>query len=87
MTDNTIYALGLQAKIVTLNKSYTATVAQCILDCRSSVEANSYAGTLDLGKDTHSYASEYYVITSDKVYTYEAAVFMVQVEPRLILGE
>lgn len=88
MGSNPIYAVGLQAKIVSLNKSYTAAVHQEIISCASSAEAEAYAKSLDVGKFTHTSVIEYYVIGENgDVFTYEASVFMVQVEPRLVAVE
>lgn len=92
MGSNPIYAVGLQAKIVSLNKSYTAAVHQEIIDSTGSAHAEAYAKSLDVGKSTHSSVIEYYVIKAGTgeygdVSTYEAGVFVIQVEPRLIIGE
>lgn len=89
--NNPIYAVRLQAKVVTLNNAYTDAVAQEVIDCRSSAEAKAYARALDLGKTTHSAVLEYYVtlrdsgVFGDQV-KYEQGVFVIQVEPRLILA-
>lgn len=87
-----IYAIRLQAKIVSLNNSYTDAVYQEIIDVPDSATAKNYAKDLDIGKDTHSAVLEYYVTLqgtglSGDIVRYSANVFMIQVEPRLILAE
>lgn len=87
---NPIYAVKLQAKVVSLNNSYTDAVYQEVLQVSTSDEAKAYAKSLDVGKDTHSAVLEYYVTLQGTglpgdVAKYSANVFMIQVEPRLVL--
>lgn len=85
-----IYAVRLQAKIVSLNNSYTEAVYQEIIDVTSSQQARAEAIQLDIGSDTHSAVLEYYVTLQDTglpgdIGKYSANVFMRQIEPRLVL--
>ncbi len=87
---NPIYAIRLQAKVVSLNNSYTAAVYQEVIDVQNSAQAKAYAKDLDIGKDTHSAVLEYYVTLQGTglpgdIAKYSANVFMIQVEPRLVL--
>lgn len=88
---NPIYAVKLEAKVVTLNSSYTTVVAQEIVTVRTSTQAKAYAASLDVGKNTHSSVKEYLItLTGSGAYgdivTYLPNVFVIQVEPRLILA-
>lgn len=87
-----IYAVRLQAKVVSLNNSYTEAVYQEVLDTPDSDYAKAYAKSLDVGKTTHSAVLEYYVTLQGTglpgdVVKYSANVFMIQVEPRLVLEQ
>lgn len=89
---NPIYAVKLQAKVVSLNNSYTDAVYQETLQVQNSAEAKAYAKSLDVGKTTHSAVLEYYVTLQGTglpgdVVRYSANVFMIQVEPRLVLQD
>lgn len=91
VTASTIYAIRLQAKVVSLNNSYTAAVYQEVLDVANSAEAKAYAKSLDVGKDTHSAVLEYYVTLQGTglpgdISKYSANVFMIQIEPRLVIN-
>lgn len=88
---NPIYAIRLQAKVVSLDNSYINAVYQETLDVTSSVQAKAYAKSLDVGKTTHSAVLEYYVTFQGTglpgdITRYSANVFMIQVEPRLVLN-
>lgn len=86
-----INAVGLSAKIVTLNGDFTTAIAQVTIPVRSSAEAEAAAKALDVGHDTHSGVLEYYVIlTGSGVFgdalTYKAAYFKYAIEPKLVLA-
>ena len=88
---NPIYAVKLEARVITQNASYTAVIAAETVTVRTSAEAKAYAKSLDVGKKQHSAVKEYYVtLTGSGAYgdivTYEQGVFVIQVEPRLILA-
>lgn len=88
---NPIYAVKLEARIVTQNASYTQVIATETITVRTSTEAKNYANALDVGKKQHSAVKEYYVTITGSgaygdVFTYEQGVFVIQVEPRLILA-
>ena len=87
-----IYAIRLQAKIVSLNNAYTEAVSQEIIDTPNSTFAKAYAKSLDVGKTTHSAVLEYYVTLQGTelpgdIGKYSANIFMIQIEPRLVLTE
>lgn len=90
-TPNPIYAVRLQAKVVSLNNAYIEAVYQETLDVTGSAQAKAYAKSLDVGKDTHTAVLEYYVTLQGTglpgdIVKYSANVFMLQVEPRLVLN-
>lgn len=84
-----IYASNLQAKLVTLDNTYTQALSQVVIDVLTSGEAEAAAVVLDDGTDTHTSVLEYYVtkdtgIAGD-VMTFTAQTFKKQVEPSLVL--
>jgi hypothetical protein len=89
-TENQINAVGLRAKIVTINNSNTGAVAQITTDVKSSAHAEAIAKAIDEGSDTRSGVRAYYVtLTGSGVFgdvlTYEAAYFQKVIEPKLVL--